>query len=207
MLPNYTYSLSNIERELLQALVLNSMQTTFKEISNALDGLVLNNQASRQELYDALLERNNCYVYHILWRLRNNREIRYIKRVFADKMLNLRFRFVVFDTLSTQFHDPQTGNLKRFKEDEIVLKGQHWFDSYEAAFRDKDNYKFVGGNTPVSTDYDVNAVRHRVLAVEALCTCQRVSCLQDDMMLETVCEHAFDHTREVAHITMGIAEE
>ncbi len=195
MLPNYTYALSNIERELLCALVLNSTNNTFETISVVLEDLVLSRPATRQDLHDALLERSNCYVYHILWRLRNNREVRHIKRLFVDKMLNLRFRFVILDVLVTQFHHPQSGALQHYKEDEIVMKGTHWFDSYEAAMRDKDGFKLVDDRARLE---DNTSVRHRVLAVEALCTCQRVSCLQDDMMLETICEHAFNHTREAA---------
>ncbi len=201
----YSYGMSPIEKEMLTKLVYDTEEITFLAIKNLLykvlpilvDEGMSDIASCREAIITNLRVKSNWFLYYIIWNLKDNREIRYIKRQFAPRMLNLRFRFVILDIISSAYYDPQDGELTRYAEEDIMLKGMHWHATFEKAFEAGSNYKLSKDTHTIfmSDDDDHVDGRTRLLLVESLCSCQLPNCLQDDVMLETDCIHLFKHTR------------
>ncbi len=201
----YSYGLSLIEKEILTCLIYDTSDMTFQSIKKLLLKVIplastileMSEIADvKDEIFNSLRVKSNWYLYFIIYRLKDNREIRFIKRQFSSRVLNLRYRFVLVDIVLRRYYDPQDGELEQYIEEEIMLKGVHWHNTYENAFEDGSGINLSKDNHLIFSDREDHFVsRTSFIMVESLCSCQMTSCLQDDAMLEVDCIHTFKHDR------------
>ncbi len=194
MAPIYSIAPSTIEKDMITALILKADHITFAAIENVLSGMIYYKKGSKEHLCTCLHRKSNWYLYFILWSLRHNREVQYIYSQYERKMTNLRFRFVYIDIVTFKRYGSEIGVLQYCKDEQIVLKGIYWHASYDEAFQDGLDYTLQQEPCTVSNDPSLMG-RSRYLVVESVCTCQIPTCLQDDVLLEIDCSHAFKHRR------------